>query len=136
MQTNTHLNFNGQCEEAFKFYERCLGAKIEMMMTWGESPMAKEVTPDMGKKIMHANLSMGVYNISGGDVAPKHYQKPQGFAVMLDIDTTADADRIFKTLEVGGMVVMPIQETFWAQRFGMVVDRFGTPWAINCGKTA
>jgi PhnB protein len=136
MQLNTHLTFNGQCEAAFKFYEKCLGGKIGMMMTWGDSPMAKQIPADWHKKIIHATLSLGDSRLTGGDALPDSYQKPQGFGVMVNIDAAAEADRIFNALAEKGAVQMPMQETFWAMRFGMLVDQFGTPWMINGGKSA
>lgn len=136
MQLNPHLEFNGQCEAAFKFYEKCLGGKIVFMLTYGESPMAEETPLAWRKKIIHATFALGDQRLSGADATPDRYQKPQGISVMLNIGAPAEADRIFKTLSEKGEVQMPIQETFWALRFGMLVDQFGTPWMINCGKPA
>jgi PhnB protein len=134
MKINTHLNFNGQCEAAFKFYEKCLGGKIAFSMTWGESPMASKVAPDWGKKIIHASFELRDQVITGGDAPPGFYQKPQGFAVALSVLEPTEADRVFKELSDKGSVQMAIEETFWAKRFGMLTDQFGTPWMINCGK--
>ncbi len=136
MQLNPHLGFNGQCEAAFKFYAKCLGGKIELMMTYGESPMAEQMPAAMRGKIIHATVALGDQRLTGGDVPPESYQKPQGFYVLLNVDDAAKADRIFKTLAENGVVQMPVQETFWALRFGMLVDQFGIPWMINCGKPA
>lgn len=136
MQLNPYLNFNGQCEEAFKFYEACLGAKISFMVTYGNSPMADQAPPGWGGKILHATLTAGDQLLQGADVPPGQYQKPQGISVTLNMKEPekADAERIFAALAEGGEVQMPIQETFWALRFGVVTDRFGTPWMINCEK--
>jgi PhnB protein len=134
MKLNAHLSFKGQCEEAFRFYEKCLGGKIAVMMTWGESPMAKDVPPDWAKKITHASMTMGDQELTGGDSLGKHYEKPQGFSVAIHLRDSEEADRIFKDLSDRGKVTIPLHETFWATRFGMVTDRFGTPWMINCGK--
>jgi PhnB protein len=134
VKLNPYLTFNGQCESALKFYERILSGKILMMMTYGDSPLAKQMPPDWEKKIMHATFALGDQTLGAADAPPESYQKPQGFSVTLNIDTAAEADRIFKMLAEKGTVQMPIQETFWATRFGMVVDQFGTPWMINCGK--
>ena len=136
MKLNPYLTFNGQCESALKFYEKCLGGKILMMMTYGDSPMAKQMPPDWGKKIIHATFALADQTLGAADAFPGSYQKPQGFSVTLNIDTAAEADRIFKMLAEKGTVQMPVQETFWALRFGMFVDQFGTPWMINCGKPA
>lgn len=134
IRVNSHLNFDGQCEKAFRFYEKCLGGKIMFMMTWGESPMSKEVSPDWAKKVIHLSFTVGSQNLSGADAPPGHYEKPQGFSVALDVTEVVEADSIFKALSENGSVQMPIQETFWAKRFGMVIDQFGIPWMINCGK--
>lgn len=136
MQLNPHLSFKGQCEAAFRFYEKCLGGKIVMMMTYGDSPMAEQTPPAQRKKIIHASLSLGDQRLTGADVSPESYRKPQGFSVMLDIAAATDADRIFKILAENGSVQIRIQGTFWALRWGMLVDQFGTPWMINCGKPA
>ena len=136
MRLNPYLTFNGQCEAAFKFYEKCLGGKIVMMMTYGDSPMAEQTQPEWRKKIIHATFALGDHVLQGADAPPERYQKPQGFSVLLNVGAAAEADRIFKALAENGAVQIPIQGTFWAQRFGMLVDQFGTPWTINCGKPA
>jgi PhnB protein len=134
MQLNPYLNFNGQCEEAFRFYEQCFGGKIEFMMTHEGSPMADQVPKEWGKKIMHARLSVGNQVLLGSDAHGDCYAAPKGFAVSIDVTEPAEADRIFNALAENGTVQMPIQETFWAKRFGMLADRFGIPWMINCSK--
>jgi PhnB protein len=136
MQLNAYLNFNGQCEAAFKFYEKAFGGKIVTMQTHGESPMAEAVSPDWRKKIVHARLEVGGAVLMGSDAPPEHYRKPQGLYVSLSVAQPADAERIFKALAENGTVEMPIQKTFWSVRFGMVVDRFGTPWMVNCEQAA
>jgi len=136
MQLNPYLTFNGQCEAAFRFYEKCLGAKIEGMFLWEGTPAAKHVSPEWRSKIMHARLVMGDQELMGVDLPPDSYQKPQGFSVTLGLKDVAEAERIFHTLAESGTVTMPIQETFWAVRFGTLVDRFGIPWMINCEKAA
>jgi PhnB protein len=136
MRLNPHLTFNGQCEEAFKFYEQCLHAKITMMMTYAASPMADQAPPGLRDKIAHATLALGNQVLTGGDASAEGYHKPQGFSVLLNLEDPVEADRIFKALADHGKIQMPIKETFWALRFGMLVDQFGTPWMINCGKPA
>ncbi len=136
MRLNPYLTFNGQCETAFKFYEKCLGGKIVMMMTYGDSPMAEQSPPDWRKKITHATFALGDQVLQGADAPPESYQKPQGFSVTLNIGAAAEADRIFRNLAENGAVQIALQETFWALRFGMLVDQFDTPWMINCGKPA
>jgi PhnB protein len=136
MQLNTYLNFNGECEAAFKFYERCFGGKIQMMMTHGESPMAQQTPPEWHTKIMHATLAVGGGVLMGSDAPPQSYEKPQGFFAQIDIGNPAGAERLFQALSENGTVQMPLQQTFWAARFGMLVDQFGIPWMINCGQPA
>jgi PhnB protein len=130
MKLTPYLNFNGQCEEAFKTYERVLGGKIVATFYFGDSPMAKQY-PAMATKVMHARLDVGDQMILGCDAPPEHFQQARGSAVMLDLDDTAEAERIFGELSEGGNVSMALQETFWAKRYGMFRDRFGTPWMIN-----
>jgi PhnB protein len=126
------LSFNGQCEAAFKFYERCLGAKIAFMLTWGDSPMSAEAPPGWGEKILHGRITIGNTDLVGADALPKTYEQPKGFAVLLNVDDAVEAERIFHALAQNGTVHTPIQKTFWAERYGGLVDRFGIPWEINC----
>ena len=135
MQLNPYLLFNGQCEAAFKFYERCLGGKIVFKMTNGESPMAKDTPKERHNQIMHARFEVDGKVLMGSDAPPERYEKPAGFSVTISPKTPAEADRIFAALSEKGTVHMPIQETFWALRFGMFNDQFGIPWMINCEKT-
>jgi PhnB protein len=136
MRLNPYLTFNGQCEAAFKFYEKCLGGKIVMMMTYGESPLSKHTPPEWHQKILHATLACGEHILQGADVLPKDYRPPQGSSVMLNLDVPKEADRIFHALANHGTVQIPLQESFWASCFGMLTDQFGTPWMVNCGKAA
>ena len=134
MQLSTHLSFNGQCGEAFRLYEKVLGARIQMTMTYGESPMADMVPQDWRDKILHTTLALGDHTIMGADAPPGHFEPPQGFSVAIHIDDPQEAERVYQALAEEGQALMPLQETFWAVRFGMLVDRFGIPWMINCGK--
>jgi len=136
MKLNPHLVFNGDCEAAFKFYEKSLGGRIGLMMPHQGTPVANAVPESWRSKILHATLLIGDQVLMGADAPPGHYAPPQGFFVSLHIDNPAEAKRIFHALSENGKVTMPIQETFWALKFGMLVDRFGTPWMINCGKPA
>ena len=128
------LHFDGRCEAAFKFYERCFGGKITFMLTWANSPMAKDAPPEWGGKIMHMSLTIGDVAFAGADVLPHQYEPPRGFSILLGVADLADAERLFHALAEGGTVRMPLQETFWALRFGGVTDQFGIPWEINCEK--
>jgi PhnB protein len=134
MQLNPYLAFNGHCEEAFKVYENCLGGKIQTMMMWGDSPMADQVPPEWQSKVIHATLIVAETALLGADSPPDRYEEPKGFSVTIQIDDAAEAERIFGALSENGTVTMPIQRTFWAVRFGMVTDRFGIPWMVNCGE--
>ena len=133
LKLNPYLNFNGNTRIAFEFYSRLLGGKLDMQ-TFGESPMADQTDPDWRDKIVHARLTIGDAVLMASDAPDGRYQQPQGMMVSLQVDTAAEADRIFTALAEGGEVSMPIQETFWAERFGMCVDRFGIPWMVNCEK--
>jgi PhnB protein len=132
MQINPYLSFDGECQAAFKFYETCLGGRIGAMLTYGETPMAANMAPDLRGKIAHARLMVRDQLLMGGDAPPGRYEASKGMSVMLGIEGEAEAERVFQALAEGGTVTMPLQKTFWALRFGMLVDRFGTPWMINC----
>jgi PhnB protein len=136
LELNAYLVFNGQCEAAFKFYEKALGGKIEMSMTHGDSPMSEQVPAEWHNKIMHARMTVGGTVLMGSDAPPDHYREPQGFSLSIGTKDPAEAERMFNELAVGGKVQMPLQKTFWAAKFGMVVDRFGIPWMINCEQPA
>ena len=136
MSLNPYLYFDGQCEEAFKFYEQCLGGKVTFMMTYEGSPMAAQAPPGFSKKILHAGLALDGGALEGCDAGPGEYKKPESFALMLRPKDVVEAERIFNALAEKGTVQMPFQEYFWALRFGHVVDRFGMAWLINCEKPA
>jgi PhnB protein len=132
MRVNPYLLFNGRCQEAFTFYAECLGGKIEAMLPHAGTPAEGHVPPEWREKIMHARLSLGEDVLMGSDAPPGHFEQPKGFSVTIQLTDPAEADRIFQRLSDGATVTMPIQQTFWATRFGMLVDRFGTPWMVNC----
>jgi PhnB protein len=134
MKINAYLHFDGRCEAAFKFYEQCLGGKIVFKMTYGESPMAGQSPPGWRDKIMHARLIVKDQVLMGADAPPERYEAPKGFSMSLNLNDPAEAERIFSALVEKGTVVMPLQKTFWAERFGMLSDQFGIPWMINCEK--
>jgi PhnB protein len=133
-QLDTYLLFDGQCEEAFKFYAQVLGGKIEGMMTFEGSPAAAQVPAgaEWGKRILHARLTAGKSALMGSDCPPGRYEQPKGFSVSIAVKDVAEADRVFEALAEKGSITMPIQKTFWSPRFGMLVDRFGIPWMVNC----
>jgi len=131
MQMNTYLSFGGNCEAAFTFYAECLGGKLGEIFRYAGTPLAAQVPADWQNKVMHTSLTVGDQLVMGGDVAPERYEKPKGFSLSLHINGTTEAERVFHQLAKYGTVVMPLEKTFWAARFGMVIDRFGIPWLIN-----
>jgi PhnB protein len=118
MHLNPYLLFNGNCEEAFKFYEQVLGGKIVDMMTHAGTPAEKDVPLEWRNKIIHARLTVGDQVLMASDAPPQHYEKPAGFSVTLNLTDVAKAERIFHALAENGKVTMPIQQTFWAERRG------------------
>ena len=136
MQLNTYLLFSGNCEAAFKFYEKCLGGKIDAMLTHEGTPAAEQVPAEWRLKILHARMTVGDQVLMASDAPPGRFQKPQGFSVNIGVTDPAQAERVFHALAEKGTVQMPIAETFWATRFGMLVDQFGIPWMVNCGEKA
>src|SRR5258708_5821218 len=106
MRVNPHLTFNGQCETAFRLYEECLRGKVELMMKYGDSPMAAQVAPDWRPRVAHATFEVDGMELTGGDASPEDYRKPQGIAVLLSLEDTAEAERIFACLSDGGEVSM------------------------------
>lgn len=131
MHINTYLAFNGNCEEAFKFYEKSLGGKAEMMK-YGDSPMADQTAPDFKDKVMHARLQVGDQVVMGADSPRGMFNGNHGFSVSIHVTDPAEAERIFKALSEGGKVHMPLGKTFWSPAFAMFIDRFGIPWMVNC----
>lgn len=130
---NAYLIFDGNCADAMRFYERTLGGKLDLT-THAESPAAAETPAGNADRILHARLVMddGVLMASDG-LAGETYDGMKGFSLALIYPTAAEGERVFDALGKGGNVVMPFGKTFWAEGFGMLVDRFGTPWMINAG---
>jgi PhnB protein len=126
-----HLTFNGNCREAFPFYSECLGGQVTLMLAYGESPLAAQTPPERHHEILHATLTFGDRTVTGADALPGEYAEPRGISLLLHIDEASRAERIFASLGVDGSIHMPLQPTFWADRFGMLTDRFGIPWMIN-----
>ena len=136
MDTNVYLFFDGKCEEAFNFYAQCFGAKIGALARYAMMPGNDPALADWGDKIMHGSIMVGGTAVLGSDAYPGRYDKPQGMRVTLTLDTPAEAERVFKAMSEGGTVTMPIQETFFAKRFGQLTDRFAIPWMIMSGTAA
>lgn len=136
MHFTPYLNFDGTCETAFKFYAECLGGEIEAMMPFGDTPACEHVAADERDRIMHARLKVGEQLLMGSDCIAAHpYEGVKGASVALAVEDPAQAEQVFNALSEGGTVTMPLQQTFWATKFGMLVDRFGVPWMINCEAT-
>ncbi|MBL8229879.1 MAG: VOC family protein [Bryobacterales bacterium] len=131
MQIVPYLTFAGNCREALEYYAKCFRGEIQVMMSHGESPMAAEVPKEWRPLIMHARLSIRGCTLMASDRPPGDGTPASGFSVMVAFDTTAEAERVFGELAAGGKITMAMGATFWAKRFGMVVDRFGIPWMIN-----
>jgi PhnB protein len=132
MQINSYLFYDGNCEAAFKFYEKALGAKIEMLLRNEEAPESMPSPPERKNKIMHAKISIGGQVLMASDAPPDRFHKQQGFAVSLTFGDPVEAERKFKALSEGGSMNMPFGKTFFSKGFGMCVDRFGIPWMVNC----
>jgi PhnB protein len=132
MQLISYLEFNGQCEAAFKFYEKCLKGKIQMLMPYAGSPAESQMPEKDRNQILHASLIADGQALMGSDCPGGMYKQPQGFSISISVKDTAEAERVFHALSENGTVKMPLEKTFWATRFGMLVDQFGIPWMVNC----
>jgi len=145
MDLNTYLFFDGQCEDAFRLYEKVLGGKITGLMRYSDVPSGPPAFKGCNR-VIHASLRVGDRVLMGSDTPPggldpmpsghrpEAYKSPQGFRANVTVDTPAEAERIYHALAEDGVVAMPIGETFFAHRFGMLNDRFGTPWMVTCPK--
>ncbi|HLJ55728.1 MAG TPA: VOC family protein [Chthonomonadaceae bacterium] len=131
MKISPHLCFDGQCEEAFGAYRRILGGTIATMLRYGDSPMAPTVASEHRGRILHATLLLGDVELTGVDLLPDDFRMPQGFFVTLTFAQSAEGQRVFQQLAEGGIVRLPFAATFWSPGFGVLIDRFGTPWEVN-----
>ena len=134
MKTNIYLTFDGNCEAAVKFYEQALGARPGPFFRYGESPMADKVPADKARQVMHTRFELADQILMASDALCEGTGTKSGFALSLNVEAPEEAERLFNALSDGGNVTMPMAETFWAHRFGMVTDKFGTPWMVNCEK--
>jgi PhnB protein len=132
MKLNPYLSFDGECREAFQFYEKAFGGKIAFIQTIGESPMAADMPPESHGRVMHATLQIGDQVLQGADTGA--FIRPAGFSIAVHFDEVGEGERVFNTLAANGTVQMPFQETFWAKGFGMVTDRWDIPWLVNAGQ--
>jgi PhnB protein len=129
---DSYLHFDGNCAEAMRFYAGVLGGELEALLTGAESPVADQLPPDLRHQIMHASLLLGDRRLMASDwMVPTPYPGMHGFSVALSYPTVGEARRVFDSLAAGGRVTMPFEKTFWAEGFGMLVDRFGTPWMVG-----
>jgi len=130
MQLHTYLNYGGNCEQAFQFYEQHLGGKITFLMRHGEQPNSANVAPEWKNSVLHARMTIGGTELSGADIPPDRFQPMRSAYLTLTVDSTGEAERLYGLLTDGGQIFMPIQQTFFASRFAMLRDRFGTSWMI------
>ncbi|KWR87544.1 VOC family protein [Cupriavidus sp. IDO] len=132
MQVQPYLNFGGRFDEALAFYGKVLGAKVTFMMRYKEAPGDQPISEEWKEKVMHANIQIGENQIMGSDGRQGQTPAFSGFTMSVGAVPEAEGARIFKELAEGGQVVMPYQKTFWAAGFGMLVDKFGMSWMVNC----
>lgn len=134
MQVSVHLSFNGDCRQAMERYCELMDGEIVSMTEFGNTPAGGEVPDEWQNKIVHATMSLGGVVVAAADIPPERYQPSQGFNMFVELEEPGEANRVFDALAEAGEVQMPMQETFWAKRFGVVVDRFGIPWEVNCSR--
>ncbi len=134
MHVQPYLFFDGRCEEAIDFYKKAIGAQVEMMMRWQDSPDKSMCTPDNAQKIMHAQFKVGDTTVMGSDGRNTGNPKFDGFALTLNAKDAAEVDRLFNLLSNGGKVTMPLAKTFFSERFGMLADKFGVNWMLLVAK--
>lgn len=130
MQLNTYLNYGGNCEQAFRFYEEHLGGRITMLMRHGEQPNAATVAPEWKNAVLHARMTLGGTDLLGADIPPDRFQPMRSAYLTLSVDSIDEAERVYDLLGTGGQIFMKMEETFFAKRFAMLRDRFGTSWMI------
>ena len=130
MQLNTYLNYGGNCEQAFRFYEEHLGGKITMLMRHGEQPNPSSVAPEWKNAVLHARMTLGGTDLLGADIPPDRFQPMRSAYLTLSVTSVEEAERVYKLLTDGGEIFMKMEETFFASRFAMLRDRFGTSWMI------
>ncbi len=135
MQVMPYLIFEGRCEEAIEFYKKAVGARLDEMMRFSEAPEPPPpgmVAPGSERKILHASFFIGDTMVMASDGYGKEAASFKGFSLSLNVETPEEVDRYFNALVDGGQVTMPVGATFWSKRFGMLTDRFGIGWMVNC----
>jgi PhnB protein len=136
VQLHTYLNFGGNCEQAFKFYEQHLGGRITFLMRHGEQPGGSPAPADWKDKVLHAQMDLGGTALMGADIPPDRFQPMRSAYLSLTLGSTGEAERVYALLTEGGQIFMPMEETFFATRFAMLRDRFGTSWMLLHRKPA
>jgi PhnB protein len=131
MKTNLHLVFPGTCREAFAFYEKAFGSKVQFTMTFGEAPEGTPTPPDAKDLVMHTAMPLGSITLMGCDAPKGREEALGGFQISVDSSDEAEVRRVFAALSEGGSVQMPLQKTFWSPLFGMLKDRFGVGWMVS-----
>ncbi len=134
MHVQPYLFFDGRCEEALDFYKKAIGAEVEMLMRWKDSPDKSMCTPDNADKVMHAQFKAGDSTIMGSDGRNTGNPKFDGFALAINAKDEAEVDKLFNALAAGGKVTMPLAKTFFSPRFGMLADKFGVNWMLLVAK--
>jgi len=130
MKLDIYLNYGGNCEQAFRFYEQELGGRITMMMRHGEQPNAANVPVDWKNAILHARIEFGKTVLMGADIPPDRFQPMRSAYLTLTLDSAEQAERLYALLADGGQIFMKMEETFFASRFAMLRDKFGTSWML------
>lgn len=130
MKLYTYLNYGGNCRQAFEFYAEHLGGKITLLTTHGEQPGVGKIPPEWAGAVLHARIDLGDTTILGADIPPDRFQPMRSAYLSLLVDSNAEAERIYALLSDGGEIFMPMEETFFARRFAMLRDRFGTSWML------
>jgi len=133
MNISIHISFKGQCEEAFRYYEKHLGGVIDGLYKFKDTPASKTAPSEWQDKIVHGGVLIGNVEIAGADVVPEQYEQPKAFSLLLRLASESDVRSKFEVLADGGEVIMPPQKTFWSPCYAVVVDRFGVPWDLNSG---
>lgn len=132
MKMTPYLHFKNQCREAFELYADIFNGTINAMLSYEDTPET-EAPVEWNNHILHAHLSIGDLELMGSDAPGDYYAKPQGLYIFMSVDELDEAERIYNRLSEGGAIQMPLEETFWAERYAMFIDRYGTPWMISFG---
>lgn len=130
MKLHIYLNYGGNCRQAFEFYAQHLGGKITEITTHGEVGDASQLPPDWGNAVVHARIEIGGSVVMGADIPPDRFQPMRSAYLTLMTESVEEAERIYALLSEGGQIFMPMEETFFAKRFAMLRDRFGTSWML------